>query len=90
VCRRPNCVILCLKSSPPCVTSVLLVHFERSGGYAMRFPAWTDGAHAHSAFTQQYHPLIKCMTKRNFQFRRLRPILRVHWVGRTRGRLDIE
>jgi len=36
-------VILCLKSSPPCVTSVLPVRFEGSGGYAMRFPAWTDG-----------------------------------------------
>jgi hypothetical protein len=45
---------------------VLPVRFESSGGYAMRFPAWTDGAHARSAFTQQYPLLIKCMTKRNF------------------------
>src|SRR5436305_14415367 len=28
VCRRRNCVILRLKSSPPCVTSVLPVRFE--------------------------------------------------------------
>jgi len=39
VCKRPNCVILRLKSSPPCVTNVLPVRFERSSGYAMRFPA---------------------------------------------------
>src|SRR3954447_12371555 len=60
--------------------------------YAARIPSLAHSstadrrrtaADAHSALRQRYPALIECMSKRNFQFRRLRPILRSHAVAST-------